>query len=108
MELAGLEPATSWVRSRRFGIRNVAMSRRFAGISDRAGAALMARIAGDSRGFLVVSGTLRDECLNSGPSGHWTPRRSARTHQVLLSQGYVSLVELYKHTKFQTFSVIAG
>jgi hypothetical protein len=55
MELAGLEPATSWVRSRRSGDAEVADLQDF---SDGADAVLLPRIGEDIRRFLSFQALL--------------------------------------------------
>jgi hypothetical protein len=55
MELAGLEPATSWVRSRRSGAADICYLQELYG---RAGAAFMAGIAADICRFSLFEALL--------------------------------------------------
>jgi hypothetical protein len=72
MELAGLEPATSWVRSRRSALRFRRKRCLLAGTSCGPRGRPLVPIAADIRGFPFDSGTLRDECLNG-----WAPPQVA-------------------------------
>jgi hypothetical protein len=75
VELVGLEPTTSWVRSRRSSPANVADVQ---GFYIRADPTFLAGIAADIRPILVVSGTLGDECLKSGRRVEPVPSRVRR------------------------------